>query len=90
MPDHCNGLLIVSKNAIYETPFLNTDMVKLLQLDTQADRKNPLQNQKAIGFCGNTTKQYIGAGGRQLFKRRLRIVINFLSDFTVIYTKTRL
>lgn len=39
MPDHCNGLLMVSKNVIYETSILSTEIVKLLQLDTWADRK---------------------------------------------------
>lgn len=39
MPDHCNGLLIVSRKAVDETSFLSTEGVKVLQLDALADRE---------------------------------------------------
>jgi len=42
MQVHCSGLLTVSKNAIYETSFLSTEMVKFLQLDKQGGRKKAL------------------------------------------------
>lgn len=51
MPDQCNGLLIVSKNAINETSILNITMAKHLQLDTQAEadkKKYPCKDRRQL------------------------------------------
>lgn len=83
MPDHCNGLLIVNRKAVYETSFLGTEVVKVLQLDTLTVREKTFKTKPE-----QSTVHW--SEGKQLLKTRLRTVINCMCNIIIIYTKATL
>lgn len=83
MPDHCNGLLTVSRKAVYETSFLGAEVVEVLPLDTLSDREKPFKTKPQLGTVHQSE-------GKQLLKTRLRALINYMCNIIITYTKAML